>query len=119
MPPGMYWHEFQTITLGFTRQSGGQSVKTPWSCHFWGFEGESLQQQAFTSSPDGVILIYKSGDYAEPRVAVPVFSLSQLNGLTFLRKGRRKTAAWQMCTVVISSVRALFVTSEPLNRART
>lgn len=51
------------------------------------------------------------------RATCPYVSLSHLNQLTFLWN-RRETAAWQMCTVVISSVlwaEALFVTSELLD----
>lgn len=50
-----------------------------------------------------------------------LFFLSHLKGLTF-PCNRRKTAAWQMCVVVISSVlsvKALFVTSGPFNRTET
>lgn len=124
----MHWHDFQAITLGLTRQSvSGQNLRTSWSCQSWEFEHRAFSCRIFGCSER--VMIKERWWLSRATCCLPlqrvdvffVFFLSHLKGLTF-PCNRRKTAAWQMCVVVISSVlsvKALFVTSGPFNRTET
>lgn len=116
---GMFWRDFQTISLGFAYQSVCQNLKTSWSCQSWEFAcciTTSFYLHTLWLSREGYdkrkVVTFQS------HVLLCLFSfLFHLSGLTFLCN-RRETAAWQMCAMVISSalsVEALFVTSKLFN----
>lgn len=102
---GMHWPEFQTISLGFTRQSRFEDFL---ELSVWGIRGVEVGLGLHT---DWVRDKKQGGDSPEPRVAVPSFSFfffffisSEWTARSCARGG--ETAAWQMCVGVISS--ALF-----------
>lgn len=77
---GMHWPEFQTISLGFTRQSRFEDFL---ELSVWGIRGVEVGLGLHT---DWVRDKKQGGDSPEPRVAVPSFSfffffLSHPNGL--------------------------------------
>lgn len=53
---GMFWHDFQTVTLGFTRQSGCQNLKTSWSCQSWEYECGDMEQQVLAALTDWAMI---------------------------------------------------------------